>query len=244
MKLYIMSDLEGVAGVCDQAHQCSFNHDRYDHVYVAGTYGPFYHQARRLATLELNALVEGVLQAGATEVVAWDGHCRFPGGLDVEILHPECQLVMNAGDGGPAGLDDSFDALLLHGAHAKQGAAAAALPHMLFDGLQWNGSEIGEIGMACATAASLGIPLIFISGDRAAIAEARAFVPDIEAVMTKAALHTRAVGVFDIAPLISLAPAMAQALIRQGARRAVERIGQIAAPPKPPFDPLASAKSA
>lgn len=239
MKIYILCDIEGVAGVCDQAHQCSFLHDRYDREYVPGSYGPFYHQARRLATLELNALIEGVLAAGATDVVAWDGHCRFPGGLDVELLHPECRLVMNAGDGGPAGLDDSYDALLLHGAHAKAGTPAATLAHMRFDGLEWQGAEIGEIGMACATAGWLGVPVIFISGDAAAVAEARVFVPNIEGVIVKQALHTHAAGVFDIAPLISVAPAKAQALIRQGAQRAVARLGEIAPPARPPFNPLA-----
>ncbi len=238
MKLYVICDIEGVAGVCDQIHQCSFVHDSYDQDYVAGSYGPFYHQARKLATLELNALVEGALAGGATEIVAWDGHCRFPGGLDVELLHPECKMVMNAGDGGPAGLDGSYDALLIHGAHAKAGTPGATQAHMRFPGLEWNGLEIGEIGMAIATGGWLGIPVIFISGDRAAIQEAQAFVPDIEAVMVKEALHNQVLGALEHAPLLSLAPAKARELIRQGAQRAVARIGQIAPPQKPPFNPL------
>lgn len=239
MKIYVICDLEGVAGVCDQAHQCSFNHDSYDKTYQAGSYGPFYHQARRLATLELNALIDGALAGGATEIVVWDGHCRFPGGLDVELLHPDAKMVMNAGDGGPAGLDSTFDAIFMHGLHAKQGAAGAVLPHMIFPGLVWNGGEIGEIGMTCASAHVLGVPVVFISGDRAAIEEAREFVPGIEAVIVKEALHDRVVKVFDIAPLISVSPARAREMICEGARQAMARIGEIALPPAPPFDPMA-----
>jgi D-amino peptidase len=79
MKIYVVCDLEGVAGVIDHYQQCQWD-------VTKGWYAPYLAQARRLATLELNALVEGVLAAGATEAVAWAGHGNFPGGLDVEIL--------------------------------------------------------------------------------------------------------------------------------------------------------------
>lgn len=240
MKIYVVCDLEGTAGVVDQIHQCSFVHDSYDTDYVAGRYGPFYMQARRLATLELNALVGGVLEAGVSEVWAWDGHCGFPGGLDVELLHADCKLVMGCGDGGPMGLDGSFDALMMVGLHAKKGTPAAPQAHTLFPGLAWNGEEVGEIGMTVATASVLGVPLIFISGDRAAIREAQAFVPNIEAIVTKEPLFEHVAGVLDKVPVLSLAPQKARELIRAGAQRAVERIGEIALPPKPPFDPLAA----
>lgn len=239
MKIYIVCDLEGTAGVADQIHQCSFTHDEYEAEYIPGRYGPFYFQARKLATLELNALAEGALEAGATDIWAWDGHCRFPGGLDVELLHPECKLVMNAGDGGPAGLDSSFDALMMVGLHAKKGTPAAPQAHMIFPGLEWNGEEVGEIGMTTAAAAVLGVPFIFISGDRAAVREAQAFVPNIEAVVTKEPLFDHVAGVFDHVPVLSLSPQKTRELLRAGARRAIERIHEIAAPPKPPFDPFA-----
>ncbi len=38
MKVYVICDIEGVAGVCDQIHQCSFVHDSYEKEYVAGSY--------------------------------------------------------------------------------------------------------------------------------------------------------------------------------------------------------------
>lgn len=238
MKIYVVCDLEGTAGVVDQIHQCSFVHDGYEKEYIPGKYGPFYLQARRLATLELNVLVEGTLEAGATEVWAWDGHCGFPGGLDVELLHPECKLVMGAGDGGPAGLDASFDALMMLGLHAKKGTPAAPQAHMLFPGLKWNGEEIGEIGMTTATASVLGVPFIFISGDRAAVEEAQAFVPNLEVVITKDPLFTHVANVFDKVPVLTLSPQKSRDLIRAGARRAIERMGEIAVPPKSPFNPL------
>lgn len=60
--------MEGTAGVTDQIDQCNFSHERYDKGYIRGQYDLFYLQARRLATLELNAVVEGILEAGATDI--------------------------------------------------------------------------------------------------------------------------------------------------------------------------------
>lgn len=217
MKIYVICDLEGVAGVVDHRLQCWFD-------------GGYYHQARRLATLELNALVEGALQAGATEVVAWDGHGGFPGGLDVELLHPECQVVLGAGDGGPAGLDSSFDAVFLLGLHSMAGTARAVLGHSFMPGIVrcWiNDLPVGEIGMNCAVAGQFGVPAVFISGDRAAVIEARALIPDIEGVAVKEGLASEARGLAQ-APTLSLAPQKARELIRDAAKRAVIRAATVA----------------
>jgi D-aminopeptidase len=92
--------------------------------------------------------------------------------------------------------------------------------------------------MTAATASLLGIPLIFISGDRAAVREAQAFVPNIEAVVTKEPLFDHVATVFDKVPVLSLSPQKSREVIRAGAQRAVEHIGEIALPPMPPFNPL------
>lgn len=51
MKIYVCCDLEGVAGVVDHRQQCAWDVNK-------EWYAPYLDQARRLATLELNALVE------------------------------------------------------------------------------------------------------------------------------------------------------------------------------------------
>lgn len=206
-------DLEGTAGVIDHRRQCQWNDD---------WEGPYLRQARRLATMELNAAVEGALAGGATDVVAWDGHGTFPGGLDVELLHPSCRLVMGAGDGGPAALDASFSAMLQVGLHAMVSAQDGALAHSFWPGIAgvWlNGQEVGEIAMNCLNAGRHGVPCVFLAGDRAAGEEARRLVPGIETVAVKDGLSRTAA--------ISLAPARAQELIREGARRAMGLIGQV-----------------
>lgn len=210
MKIYVVCDIEGVAGVIDHRLQC----------WEDGTY---YEQARRLATLELNALVEGALEGGATEAVAWDGHCLFPGSIDPEFVHPECKLVMGAGDGGPVGLDGSYDALFQCGLHAMSGTSRALMSH---GGWELNGRRIGEIGASALLAGYYGVPFVFISGDRAAVEEARALVPDVEVAIVKEALTEKVTGLAQ-APAMSLSPQKARELIRETAKRAMAKIGEI-----------------
>jgi D-amino peptidase len=210
MRIYVVCDIEGVAGVIDHRLQCWED-------------GAYYQQARRLATLELNALGEGALEGGAAEIIAWDGHCLFPGSIDPELVHPECKLVMGAGDDGPAGLDGSFDALLQCGLHAMSGTPQALMSH---GGWELNGTKIGEIGASAVIAGHQGVPFVFISGDRAAVEEAKALVPGVEAVAVKEALSAEATGLSQ-APAISLSPQKAREMIREGAKRAMGRIGEI-----------------
>ena len=190
MKIYVVCDLEGVAGVIDFSQQCQWDASK-------GYYAPYLDQARRLATLELNALVEGALEGGASEIIAWDGHGNFPGGLDVELLHPECRLVIGAGDGGPQGLDNSYAGLFLLGLHARAGTPGGVLAHSfwgLVAGYYVNDMPVGEIWMNTYIAGLSGVPLVFLSGDRAAAQEAQALVPGVETVVVKEGIAEGAEG--------------------------------------------------
>jgi D-amino peptidase len=216
MNVYIICDLEGTAGVVDFKRQCMFE-------------GEYYHQARHLATLELNAAVEGALAGGATRVVAWDGHGGFPGGLDYETVHPRCELVMAAGDGGPAGRDESFDAQFQVGLHGMAGAYHGVLAHS-FTGvvaqMTVNGEEIGEIGMNIHGAGMYDVPCVLVTGDQAAADEAQALIPDIETAVVKRGLGSSQ-RLLIPAPALSLSPEKAREVIRDAAERAMSKISQI-----------------
>ncbi|MBN2381206.1 M55 family metallopeptidase [candidate division WOR-3 bacterium] len=217
MKIFVVCDLEGTAGVVDMRRQC-------------GLEGPYYIQARKMATLELNALAEGALEGGATEIRAWDGHCNFPAGLDVELVHPACRLVMGSGDGGPQGLDDSFDALFQLGLHAMAGTSKAVLAHSFTPNIaecSVNGMPVGEIWMNAYLAGSYDVPFVFIAGDRAAAEEAKEIVPEVETAVVKEGLSADPVPVFKVAPAITLAPEKAREVIRDAAKRAMSKIGKI-----------------
>ncbi len=216
MKIYVVCDLEGICGVVEHKKQCWKD-------------GEFFSQARRLATLELNALVDGAIEGGATEVVAWDGHCNFPGGFDIELLHPKCKLIMEASNGGPVGLDSSFDAVYLLGLHAMAGTPNAVLCHSFMRNIQacWlNGRKVGEIEMNFAVAGQFGIPAVFISGDRAAVEEAKKIIPEIESVVVKEGLSPDVKGLSS-APTVCLSPQKARELIRESAKNAISKINII-----------------
>lgn len=217
MKVYIVCDLEGVAGVVDFKKQCIEN-------------GAYYQQAIKMATLELNALIEGAINGGATEIYAWPGHGDFPGGIDVELLHPECNIVMHAGDGGPVGYDDSFDAMILHGFHGMAGSGGV-LAHSFYPfpkNIWVDDLKIGEIALNIASFGEIGVPTVMVTGDIVAIDEARELVPNIHGTVVKWPLKEKAnIGALSIRKAISLSPMKAQDKIKEAALKAMSNIDSI-----------------
>lgn len=217
MKVYVVCDLEGVAGIVDFKKQCIED-------------GAYYQQAINIATRELNALIEGAIEGGATEIFAWSGHGAFPGGINVELLHPECKLVMHAGDAGPVGYDESFDAMMLHGLHGMVGSGAV-LSHSFspFPKNIWvDNLKIGEIALNMASFGEKGVPTVLVTGDMTAIEEAKALVPGIEGAIVKWALDEKEkFGALSVRKVISLSPEKAQSIIKEAARNAIEKIGLV-----------------
>lgn len=217
MKVYIVCDLEGVAGAVDFKKQCMEN-------------GAYYQQAIRMATHELNALVEGAIEGGATEIYAWPGHGDFPGGIDIELLHPECSLVMHAGDQGPVGYDESFDAMILHGFHGMAGSEGV-LAHSFYPFPQniWiDDLKIGEIALNMAGFGEVGVPTIMVTGDSVAVEEASNLIPKIHGVTVKWPLEEKEkLGALSIRKAVSLSPKKAQDKIKAGARESISLIDSI-----------------
>ena len=217
MKVYIVCDLEGVAGIVDFKKQCMEK-------------GAYYQQAIRVATHELNALIDGLIEGGATEVYAWPGHADFPGGIDFELIHPKCKLVLNAGDGGPEGIDESFDAMILHGLHGMAGAENGVLSHSFYPlpkNIWFDDSLVGEIAMNIYGFSVHNVPCIMVTGDQAAVDEAKKLVPNIEGVPVKWGLGEKEkLGALTVRQAISLSPEEARQRIRKAAKNAVQRISE------------------
>lgn len=238
MNVYLMTDLEAVAGVKDSLQWCLPT-------------GRYYDTAKGLLTEETNAAVEGFLAAGARRVVVCDGHGW--GGLLPEKLHPQAELIT-----GPYphlvyphgfGLDDTFDVIGWVGQHAMAGTPGGHLTHTgSFSVLEmtFNGSPLGEMAEFAYMAAELGVRSIFLSGDQAGCKEARELVPDIETVSVKEGLswnpgldltEEEAETAFTAARHLS--PQMARDRIREGAEKALRRaqedpaMGKLELPPPP-----------
>ncbi len=235
MKIYIAVDLEGVAGVVSHGQQCQWNPGKGWKAKApeppTGWYAHYYEQARRLATEELNAAVQGALDAGANEVWAWSAHGSFPGAIDIELVHPECRVVY-AEEGGPIGHDRSFSALFMVGQHPMAGAPCGRLAHSFHGGIvefSVNGQAWGEIAATAFEFGRFGVPFALLSGDQAACDEATALVPNVVTVPVLRGLTPKP-NLLEPAATVCLSPRKARDMIREGATRAVERCRKI-----PPF---------
>lgn len=178
MRIFIMTDMEGVAGVGDVINYCNA-----DSIY--------YQQSRRLLTEEVNAAVRGFCKAGATYIRVQIGHNSDS--VDRELLDERATLVNGTHlPVWPWGMDSgNFDALAFVGQHAKAGSAFAHLAHTGNMGTldqRVNGLSIGEYGSLALCAMELKIPTIFASGDEALCREAEALTPGVITVAGKRGL--------------------------------------------------------
>jgi D-amino peptidase len=204
LKILISADMEGVADVVNWKVDSQ-----------AGTRD--YAQARRLMTAEVNAAVLAAFTAGATEVTVADSHGDFAN-LDPEALDPRCRLIRGWPRplGMMQGISADTAAVIFIGYHAPEGASGI-LAHT-FTGsmtLRLNGKPVSEGAFNAAVAAEFHAPVVFLSGDDQAVADAKANIGPIEAVVTKEALSFNA-GVMT-------APVAVTRLIQEGVLRGIRR---------------------
>lgn len=222
MKIYVMTDLEGVAGVIDWDDYGKPGERRYE-------------LACELTTLEANAAIEGFLAAGATDFLVVDGHGH--GAINQTLLHPRAKLLTGRPLGYPFGCDASFAAACQIGQHAKSNADGGHLSHtgaFAVEDLTINGRSVGEMGCNMLFCGYFGVPNILVTGDEAAAEEAKDLVPNIETVAVKEGLKRgSATGLtgeqnrgYNKAA-IHLSPAAARDAIREGAERALRRLQEI-----------------
>lgn len=145
--------------------------------------------AREQATRETDAAARALFDAGADKVVVWDNHGAGTN-LVFDRLDPRCEIILGTGFGRRFPLlDESFSGALMIGYHAMEGTPNAVLAHTYspyaYREIRVNGQPVGEIAMDAAVAGELGVPLLFVSSDDKGCAEARKFMPWIEAVETK-----------------------------------------------------------
>lgn len=221
MKIYLMTDMEGVAGIQDSETWCRPPSEP--------GMGRYYEVGKRLLTEEVNAAVAGFFEAGAAEIVVADGHGA--GGIDPLLLDERVRLLRGWPTGWPLELDVSFHAVAWAGQHAKAGTPYAHLAHtqsFRYVDQSINGLSVGEFGQFALCAGEMGIPAIFCSGDEAFCHEAQTLAPAIVTVAVKRGLTPGTGEDLDTAAYARrnlaaehLHPAAARRLIRAGARQAL-----------------------
>lgn len=208
MKIYILTDMEGVSGVVNKSQVFS------------GESG--YEQAREWLTLDANAAVQGAIDGGATSILVIDSHgANGARNLRWDLLHPGARYMQ----GTPRTdylhlMDETYDGFFQVGAHAMAGTPGAILEHTM-SSMAWvemrvNGEAMGEIGFSAACAGVFGVPFVMVSGDDKACAEAQRICPDIECAVVKEGVSRHAA--------VLQPPLAARELIRARAEAAMGKL--------------------
>lgn len=204
MKIYVSTDMEGTAGVVD-----------WDQVVAGGARYDYY---CGLLLAEVNAAIEGAIEAGATEFLVNDSHSKMANLLPDALAGTARYL---SGRFKPMymmqGLDASFDAVFFVSYHGSMGSRGSTLSHTYFPSafaeVTLNGVVAGEAGINALVAQAYGVPVVLITGDATTAREIEPFVPGIHAAVVKESVTRFAAD--------SLHPEAARRLIFDQARRAV-----------------------
>ena len=184
LKVFISVDMEGISGVVT-SEEC-------------GSSGRDYGLFRRIMTLEANAAVDGALAAGATKVVVRDSHGSARNILP-DMFHKDAILIRDW-SGGPhgmmEGIDETFDAAIFIGYHAKAGTPDAIIEHTssgIVTDMEVNGRSLPEAGYNALIAGHYNVPVVFVAGDRAICEQVKKLFGEVESVAVKDAIGGAAV---------------------------------------------------
>ena len=179
MKKYmIRCDIEGVSGVVSYEQ--------------AEPGKPEFAFGQRMFMSDLLALIEGLNNGGADEIVVYDEH-YYGRNIDIDMLPENVTAIC----GKPpyrkdwaGGLDETFAGLILLGFHSKRNTGE--LLHHSYEpdikDLILNDVSVGEIGIEAAIAGDWDIPLVMITADSAGVKEAEKLIPGLVGISVKEAL--------------------------------------------------------
>ena len=209
LKVFISVDMEGLAGVVT-GNEVNVN-------------GPDYAHFRTIMVGETNAAIEGAAAAGAVEFLVRDSHGGkrnlLPGEVDSRAR------LLRGANAGPKnmmeGIDESFDAVIFLGYHARAGTPNAILEHTSNGNVidfSINGVSMPEAGYNALVAGLYDVPVAFVSGDQAFVDQAREVLGPVGVVATKQEIDDA---------VLSLSPAEAQDQIREGVEQALQNLDRV-----------------
>lgn len=214
-KVFISADMEGISGISGS-----------DQLSAAGAE---YNRSRKLMADDVNAAIRGARRGGATEIVVNDSHGSMRN-LRLEDLEPDVRLISHSfkRSGMMEGLDDSFDAAIFVGYHAKAGHPGGLFAHTGSDvvrDVRVNGTSLGEGGLNTLVAGWYGVPVVLVTGDDVAVKQVAETATAARTVAVKRAINPRAV---ELRPLKSVHEEIERAAndgVREAKRMPPQRTG-------------------
>ncbi len=206
MNVFLSADIEGTCGIAAWAET-----ERATPM----DYRPFQQQMTR----EVKAACDGAIAAGAGTVFVRDAHDTARN-IDPAAL-PEKAKIMRGWTGDPlsmmSGLDTGdYGAVLFTGYHAWASSSGNPLSHTMNlrnEYVTLNGVRMSEFLMNAYTAGYYGVPVVFLSGDKALCDFAAELIPGV----TTVAVNEGRGGA-----VVSMHPDVAVREIKEGAKRAVK----------------------
>jgi len=144
-------------------------------------------------TNETLAAIRAAKESGASEVVVSDSHGNGES-LLIDEFPKDVRIVRSwpRHGGMMAGLDPSFDAALFIGYHASTTSVRGVRAHTFSSAhltrVALNGNAVTEGEFNAAFAGAVAVPVIFASGDDAAVEELKSRLGKIETAETKKSL--------------------------------------------------------
>jgi len=206
-KIYISVDMEGIGAIVSSAQLGP---------------GKFeYSKGRKLMTAEVNAAIEGCLEAGAGEIVVSDSHGNAQN-LVPDELHEAALLIRSFPRSllQMEGIDETFDGVIFIGYHPMEGTPNANLSHTIWGSkifeIKINGMPVSEGIFNASVAGHFKVPVIMVAGDQNVAKEAVQTFGPVETVITKKSLGWLSA--------LSRHPKLICQEIKEKSKKAVQRI--------------------
>jgi D-amino peptidase len=174
---------------------------------------------RKFMTEEVNASIRGALAVGATEILVADSHSHMQN-IIAEDLNPRAKLVR----GGPRplcmmeGINESFDAVIFIGGHARTGTRYAVREHSFghdYLNIWVNDILVNEFIFDAMVAGHFDVPVVLATGDEAFTEQMKEFIPNIETVTVMQGVGQGA---------ITIHPSKSRSLIEEKTSKALKRL--------------------
>lgn len=202
-KVFLSADIEGTCGiVCWD--ETEYGNPRYEY---------FSRQMSR----EVAAACKGALAAGAQDILVRDAHDSARN-IHPDML-PEPVRILRNWERHPysmmSGIDETFDAVIFTGYHSAVGMPGNNLSHTMNTrntAVRLNGQVCSELMINCLTAASVGVPVACVTGDKGLCDWIRTVLPGVVTVPVNEGLGSACV---------SIHPNLAVKRIREAAETAL-----------------------
>lgn len=205
MKIFISADIEGTTGI---AH---WNETEKNH--------PDWKYFSEQMTREVAAACQGAIDAGCEDIIVKDAHDSARN-IDPRAL-PECVRLHRGWAGLPGSmmmcLDETFDGCVFTGYHSGASWSTSPLSHTMNLGNNYvsiNGERASEMTINALMAASMGVPLLCVTGDKGICDAAKRANPNIETVAVNEGCGNG---------VLSIHPDVAVRRIREAVCRAIQK---------------------